>query len=158
MVKAVYPGSFDPITNGHLDVIERAAGIFEQVTVALLKNPAKSPYFTLEQRKTMIAGSVRHLANVNVDVFDGLLVNYVEHIGAKVVLRGLRAISDFDSEFQMATTNHSLNSNIETVFMMTDSRYAYLSSSLVRELAAFGGDISSMVPVIVIQHFKKLYI
>ncbi len=155
MTKAVCPGSFDPVTNGHLDVIERAARMFDEVTVAVLRNPSKSSRFTLEERKDMIARSVAHLPNVRVDVFDGLLVKYAQQIGAQVVVRGLRAISDFDIEFQMAATNRKLNSEIETVFMMTDTRYAFLSSSLVRELAAFGGDITKMVPEPVLKYFSR---
>ena len=153
MLKAVYPGSFDPITMGHLDVIERSSKLFDQVTVAVIRNHNKNSQFSMEQRREMIAASVKHLPNVSVDMFEGLLVNYVTSVSARVVIRGIRAISDFDVEFQMATTNRSLNSNVETVFMMTDTRYAYLSSSLVRELKALGGDISKMVPAAVLSYF-----
>ena len=153
MLNAVYPGSFDPITNGHLDVIERSAKLFDHVTVAVIRNPNKNSRFSMEDRRAMISASVKHLANVSVDMFEGLLVAYVKSLGAKAVIRGIRAISDFDVEFQMATTNRSLDADVETVFMMTDTRYAYLSSSLVRELKALGGDISQMVPPPVLKYF-----
>ena len=152
MIKAVYAGSFDPITNGHLDVIERSCRVFDEVVVAVIRNPNKTSRFSMEQRHDMIKESVGHISNVSVAMFEGLLVNYVRSIDAKVVIRGIRAISDFDIEFQMATTNRSLDPHLETVFMMTDTRYAYLSSSLVRELRALGGDITQMVPAAVLKY------
>ena len=153
MLNAVYPGSFDPITNGHLDIIERSAKLFDQLIVAVIRNPNKQSRFSMAERQQMLSQTLGQLPNVRVDAFEGLLVNYVREQGARVVVRGLRAISDFDIEFQMAATNRSLASDIESMFMMTDTRYAFLSSSLVRELAKLGGDISHMVPAPVLQYF-----
>lgn len=153
MLTAVYPGSFDPITNGHLDIIERSAKLFDQLVVAVIRNPNKQSRFSMADRQQMLSEAVGHLPNVRVDAFEGLLVNYVHSLQARIVIRGLRAISDFDIEFQMAATNRSLAADIESMFMMTDTRYAFLSSSLVRELAKLGGDISHMVPVPVLKYF-----
>ena len=152
---AVYPGSFDPITNGHLDVIERAARLFDRVIVALIKNPDKTPQFPLADRMAMLEASVPHCDNVSVDNFDGLLVEYVRGAKACAVVRGLRAVSDFDYEFQMALTNRRLAPEIETVFLMTDYRYSYLSSSVVKQIAGLGGDVSGLVPAAVADHLKN---
>lgn len=151
---AVYPGSFDPITNGHLDVIERASRLFDRVIVALIKNPDKTPQFSLKDRMAMLAASVPHCDNVEVDNFEGLLVEYVASKKACAVVRGLRAVSDFDYEFQMALTNRRLAPDIETVFLMTDYRYSYLSSSVVKQIAGLGGDVSGLVPAAVALHLK----
>ncbi|MER3501470.1 MAG: hypothetical protein IMHGJWDQ_001164 [Candidatus Fervidibacter sp.] len=146
MIRAVYPGTFDPVTNGHLDVIERAARIFDELIVAVTTNPAKTPWFTLEERVTMLKECCQHLSNVRVEAFDGLLVNFARKVGAKVIIKGLRAISDFDYEFQMAAINRKLAPEIETLFLMTSLPYAYLSSSAVKEVASLGGCLKELVP------------
>ncbi len=150
MSKAVYPGSFDPVTNGHLDVIERAAKVFDHLTVAVVRNLGKSPLFSVEERMDLLRSSTAHLSNVSVDRFEGMLVDYLHSVGAKVVIKGLRAISDFEYEFQMALMNRKLDSEIETLFMMTHNRYSYLSSSLVKEVARLGGEIDDLVPDVVL--------
>lgn len=143
---AIYPGSFDPITLGHLDLIERGSGLFDQVIVAVLSNPSKQPLFTVEQRLEQIRHSTRHLTNVEVDSFQGLTVEYAKQRQAKVLLRGLRVLSDFEMELQMAHTNQTLWDGIETVFLATTKEYSFLSSSIVKEIARFGGKISHLVP------------
>jgi pantetheine-phosphate adenylyltransferase len=152
---AVYPGSFDPITNGHLDVIERAARLFNRVIVAVSRNPEKAHTFSFADRLAMIKRSVAHLKNVTVDSFDGLLVDYVRQKKARSIVRGLRAVSDFDYEFQMALTNRKMAPGIETVFLMTDYKYSYLSSSFVKQIAGLGGDVSGFVPPPVARRLKK---
>lgn len=146
---AVYPGSFDPITNGHLDLIERGAKIFGRLIVAVLRNAGKNPLFTVEERVEMLRESTKHLSNVSVDSFDGLLVDYAAKVQAQVILRGLRAVSDFENEMQMALMNRKLDKNLEIVFMMPGVAYTYLSSRLVREVAQLGGDVRAFVPAIV---------
>jgi pantetheine-phosphate adenylyltransferase len=143
---AIYPGSFDPITNGHLDIIKRAANIFDKVIVSVIKNPSKKPQFSLGEREKMIKDSLKGLNNVEVDSFDGLLVSYAKQKNANVIVRGLRAVSDFDYEFQMALTNRKMVPEIETLFFMTDHKYSYLSSSFVKEIARLGGKVDEMVP------------
>lgn len=147
----VYAGSFDPITAGHLDIIRRGAAIFPKLVVAVLRNPAKKGSFTMEERISMLEKSCADIPNVVFDSFDGLLVDYVRKIGAGVILRGLRAVSDFESEFQMAQLNRQMNPQVETFFLMTSPEYAYLSSSAVREIAMFGGDITPFVPASIVQ-------
>ena len=142
----IYPGSFDPITVGHMDIIRRAARLFDQVIVAVLHNPAKAGCFPLETRLSLIREACTDIPNVTVDAFGGLLVDYVRQTGAHAVIRGLRAVSDFESEFQMAQVNHQVLPEMETLFMMTLPEHAYISSSVVRELANFGGDIAPFVP------------
>ena len=142
----VYPGSFDPVTFGHIDLIERAVKMFPQVIVAVLKNPAKAGCFSIERRIEMLQTVCGHLPTVRVDSFDGLLVDYLEKIDAGIVLRGLRAVTDFEKEFQMAQVNHQIAPNIETLFLMASPDYSYVSSSVVREIGSFGGDISTFVP------------
>jgi pantetheine-phosphate adenylyltransferase len=154
---AVYPGSFDPITNGHLDIIERGCQLFEQVIVAVLNNPTKTPLFTVTQRIEQIRQSVEHLPNVEVDCFDGLTVNYTKMRNAKVLLRGLRVISDFEKELQMAHVNKTLDSSIETVFLFTSNEYSFLSSSLVKEIASFGAPIDHLVPQHVAQEINSCF-
>ncbi len=143
---AVYPGTFDPITNGHIDVVQRATELFPKVIVLVARNPAKTPMFSDEERVEMIKEIFRHNKRVSVDVFDGLLVDYARKHRASVLVRGLRAVSDFEYEFQMALTNRKLDSGIDTVFLMPHARYTYLNSSIVREVARFGGDVSAFVP------------
>ena len=142
----VYPGSFDPITNGHLDIIERGAGIFEHVVVAVLHNPAKTGFFSIEQRLGMLRRACAHLPNVSFDCFDGLLMDYMKKQRAAVVLRGLRAITDFENEFQMAQINKTINPALETMFLTSSEKYTFLSSSVVRELAGYGADLSEFLP------------
>ena len=154
MRTAVYPGSFDPITNGHLDVIQRAAKIFDRVVVAVARNDSKQPLFTMQQRQALVAASVSHLPNVTVDSFTGLLVDYVQRVESTVIIRGLRAISDFEFEFQMALMNRKLNESVETIFMTPKDTYTFLSSGIVKEVAKLGGDITSFVPVPVQEALK----
>ena len=146
MAIAVYPGSFDPVTYGHLDIITRAAVIFEELYVAVLENPAKTPLFSVEERLAMLQDACRPLPNVRCEAFSGLVVDYARTKGARVLVRGLRAVSDFEYEFVMATMNRHLNGEVDTVFIMTSSEYAFISSSLVKEVARFGGDVGRWVP------------
>ena len=146
MKKCVYPGSFDPITSGHLDIIERAAAMFDDVTVAVLVNNNKKPAFSVEQRMDFIRRSTSRLLGVSVDSFSGLLVDYMKARRANIVIRGLRAISDFEYEFQMAAMNAKLAKDVETIFLMTDISHSFLSSSMVKELVYHGGNISGLVP------------
>ena len=143
---AVYPGSFDPITNGHLDILSRSLRLFDKVIVALADNVRKKPLFTVEERRDQILAAVGHDPRVEVDAFSGLLVSYVKGRGAGCVVRGLRAIADFEYEFQLAHMNHQLAPDIETLFLMTDQQHFYVSSSLVKEVAQVGGGVSAMVP------------
>lgn len=157
MKAAVYPGSFDPVTYGHLDIIERASRIFDKLIVAVVSNPAKTPLFSIEERMEMIKESVGHLNNVEVDGFEGLLVNYLRKRGTKIVIRGMRAVTDFDYEFQMALTNRKLDKDVEIVFLLSDSKYLYLTSRMVKEIAGLGGCIKGMVPPHVAERlFRKL--
>lgn len=144
-VTAVYPGTFDPITNGHTDLVERAARLFDRVILAIAASPAKQPAFDLDQRTGLARAALAHLPNIEVCSFDGLLVEFVRRRGAQVILRGLRAVSDFEYEFQLAGMNRHLAGEIETLFLTPAEQYAYVSSSLVREVAALGGDISPFV-------------
>lgn len=146
MRTVVYPGSFDPLTNGHLDVIERAARLFDRVIVAVAQNSEKHPLFTPEERCKLVVGATRRLRNVEVRAFDGLLVDYVRGCDAQAVIRGLRAVSDFEFEFQMALMNRKLDERVETIFMMPKDTYTFLSSRLVKEIARLGGDVSTFVP------------
>jgi pantetheine-phosphate adenylyltransferase len=146
---AVYPGSFDPLTNGHVDIIERGARLFDRIVVAILVNEEKSPLFAAAERKEIAVDVFGGFSNVEVETFDGLLVDYAARREADVIVRGLRAISDFEYEMQMALMNRRLNKMIETVFMMPDERYTYLSSRLVKEVYALGGTITGLVPEIV---------
>ena len=146
MTTAVYPGSFDPATNGHLDVIERASKLFDQVIVGVLHNSAKSPLFSVEERVNILKEATRRLDNVEIVSFSGLTIEFARECGAKVIIRGLRAITDFEYELQMAQTNRVLAPDIDTMFLTTNLEYAYLSSTTVKEVAVFGGDISKFVP------------
>ena len=156
---AVYPGSFDPITNGHLDIIKRSSRIFDKVYVSILVNSSKKSAFSLEERIEMIKEVTAKYDNVVVDSFSGLLVNYLKEKNASVIVRGLRAVSDFEYEFQMALMNHKLEKNIETLFMMTSGKYSYFSSSIVKEIAPYEGNLKDLVPDVlierIIQKLKK---
>jgi len=143
---AVYPGSFDPLTNGHVDIITRGARIFDRIIVAILINAEKAPLFSMEERLKIAREVFKSLPNVEVDTFDGLLVDYVERRGAQVIVRGLRAVSDFEFEFQMALMNRRLNGKIETVFMMPAEQYSYISSRLIKEVFSLGGGVHGLVP------------
>ncbi len=149
MATAIYPGSFDPVTYGHLDIIERAARIFDVLYVTVFTNAAKAPLFTVEERLEMLREVTGHLGNVRVESFDGLLIQYARTKKARVIVRSLRAVSDFDYEFQMALMNKKLEPEVETLFMMTSHQYIYLSSSIVKEVASFGGCIKDLVPEVV---------
>jgi len=145
-VLAVYPGSFDPVTNGHLDIIRRGSRLFDRVIVAILRNPEKKAMFNLEERRRILQRAAGKMSNVSVDTFDGLLVDYARRRGARVIVRGLRALSDFEYEFQMALMNRRLDAGIETVFMMPSESYSYLSSRLVKEVVRLGGSVAGLVP------------
>lgn len=157
MKTAIYPGTFDPITYGHIDIIERATNLFDSVIVAIAKNPAKQPLFTVAVRKKMIKNAIADLPNVQVDCFDGLIVDYAELKKAGVIIRGLRAISDFEYELQMALMNRRLKDRIVTVFLMPHEQYVYLNSSIVREVASLGGDVSHLVSPSVMKMLEKKF-
>jgi pantetheine-phosphate adenylyltransferase len=146
MRTVIYPGSFDPLTNGHLDVIQRATKLFDRVIVAVALSDSKQPLFTMEERAEMVKRAVGDLPHVEVDSFEGLLIEYVERRSAQAVIRGLRAVSDFEFEFQLALMNRKLNERIETIFMMPKDTYTFLSSRIVKEIARLGGDVSAFVP------------
>ena len=146
MRTAIYPGSFDPLTNGHLDVIQRAAKLFDRVIVAVAQNDSKQPLFTLAERLALVKAAIKHLPHVKADSFDGLLIEYVARQKAQAVVRGLRAVSDFEFEFQLALMNRKLNENVEAIFMMPKDTYTFLSSRIVKEIARLGGDVSPFVP------------
>ena len=146
MKRGVYPGSFDPSTNGHMDIIERASKLVDVLIVGVLHNPDKVPYLSLEQRVDLLKELTTDLDNVIVEPFTGLLVDFVDSKNANIIVRGFRAISDFEYELQLAQTNYMLNSSVETVFLVSRNEYAYISSSMVKQLVKFGGDISKMVP------------
>ena len=156
-IKAVYPGSFDPITNGHIYIAERAAKIFDEVIVSVLINERKKGAFTVEERCEMARKSLSHIKNIKVDSFNGLLVDYVKQCNAGVIIRGLRAMSDFEYEFQMALMNRQLATDIETFFIVTDPKYSYVSSSSVREIFHFGGTIKDVVPETVFEKLRERY-
>ena len=155
MRTAIYPGSFDPLTNGHLDVLQRATKLFHRVIVAVAKNESKNPLFTSAERVALLKEAVTNLPSVEVDAFDGLLVDYARKQKAQAIVRGLRAVSDFEFEFQMALMNRKLDENIETIFMMPKETYTFISSRIVKEIARLGGDISSFVPSHVEAALKK---
>jgi pantetheine-phosphate adenylyltransferase len=145
MRTAIYPGSFDPITNGHLDLVERAAKLFDRVIVAVAINEGKNPLFSIQKRLEMVRGVIQSIPKVEADSFDGLLVNYAQRQGSQVIIRGLRAVSDFEFEFQLALMNRKLNEQVETMFMMPKETYTFLSSRIVKEIARLGGDVSPFV-------------
>ena len=154
---AVYPGTFDPITNGHCDVVWRGLNLFDEIIVAIAKNGSKDPLFTVEERLEMVRKTFEDVPNIEVDSFDGLLVDYVVHRGADTILRGLRAVSDFEYEFQLGLMNRKLNKNVQTVFLMTGLRWIFISSSIIKEAARFGGDMQGMVPDIVHEKLKERF-
>ncbi|MBE5971520.1 MAG: pantetheine-phosphate adenylyltransferase [Lachnoclostridium sp.] len=157
MKKAIYPGSFDPVTLGHIDVIERASKLFDHLIIAVLGNSAKTPLFSTEERVNMLKEVTKHIPNVEVQCFGGLTVDFAKANDAKAMVRGLRAVTDFEYELQIAQLNHVINPEIDTVFLTTDLKYAYLSSSSVKEVAAYGGDISQFVTPYVEAEVKKKF-
>jgi pantetheine-phosphate adenylyltransferase len=154
---AVYPGSFDPVTNGHLDIIERAAILFDRLIVAVSLNPGKQPLFSVEERMDMLKEVTQPFYNVIVDAFNGLTVNFAKKNEAQAIIRGLRAISDFENEFMMALTNKKLQTSVETVFLMTRAEYSFISSSAVKEVASFGGCVKDMVPPVVAERLREKF-
>jgi pantetheine-phosphate adenylyltransferase len=154
-VTAIYPGSFDPVTNGHLDLIHRGAKIFDELVVAILRNPEKDPLFSVPERREMLEAMTEDLPNVHVDEFEGLLVDYARTRNAAAVLRGIRAISDYEYELQMALMNRKLDPGLETIFMMPAEKYSYLSSRLVREVARLGGSVEGLVPPMVAERLRS---
>jgi pantetheine-phosphate adenylyltransferase len=152
---AVYPGSFDPLTNGHVDIITRGARLFDRIAVAILKNAEKAPMFSMDERVEIAREVFKNHANVEVDTFEGLLVDYVERKRAQAIVRGLRAVSDFEFEFQMALMNQRLNPRIETVFMMPAEQYTYISSRLIKEVFSLGGRVHGLVPELVEQRLRE---
>jgi len=158
MRTAIYPGSFDPLTNGHLDVIQRAAKLFDRVIVAVATNESKKPLFTLRERLELVRQSVRAIPHIEIDSFDTLLMDYASECKAIAVVRGLRAVSDFEFEFQLALMNRKLNGQIETIFMMPKDTYTFLSSRIVKEIARLGGDVSEFVPIPVRKALSKKFL
>jgi pantetheine-phosphate adenylyltransferase len=154
---AIYPGSFDPVTNGHLDIIERGLNIFDKLIVAIMHNPVKEYLFTVEERFDMLSTTLKKFKTVEIDTFDGLLVDYAAKRKAQAILRGMRAVSDFEYEFQMALMNRRLNREIQTVFLMTGLRWIFTSSSIIKEAAQFGGNIEGMVSSFVYQKIKEKF-
>jgi len=154
LVKALYPGTFDPPTNGHVDLIQRGSKLFDHLTVAILVNPVKNPLFTVEERVEMLEEVTGALGNVSVATFDGLMVEFARKVGASAVLRGIRAISDYEHEFQMALMNRRLAPDVETVFLQPAGRYSFVSSRMVKEVFSFGGDISGLVPPNVVKKLR----
>lgn len=151
MLRAIYPGSFDPVTFGHIDIMKRSAQIADELIVGVLNNKAKTPLFSVEERVKMLVEVTKEIPNVKIVPFEGLLIDFAKELDAKVIVRGLRAVTDFEYELQMSQTNHKLNPEIETLFMTTNLQYSYLSSSTVKEIAAFDGDITQFVPEIVVE-------
>lgn len=149
MLRAIYPGSFDPVTYGHLDIIRRSSKMVDELIIGVLNNKAKSPLFSVKERVRMLEEVTKDLPNIKISPFEGLLVDFARKTEANMVIRGLRAITDFEYELQMAQTNHKLDPSVETVFLTTNLKYSYLSSTIVKEVAAFGGDISQFVPAFV---------
>ncbi len=155
MTRAIYPGSFDPITNGHTDIIERSAKMVDHLIIGVLTNNAKSPLFTIDERTDMIRKVTAHLENVTVEAFDGLLIDFAKKCEASIIIRGLRAVTDFEYELQMAQTNHVLSPSVDTVFLTTNLKYSYLSSSVVKEIAHFGGNVSEFVSPYIEDRIKE---
>ncbi len=158
MKKVIYPGTFDPVTFGHIDIIERAKELFDEVVVAVAVNPNKTPLFSLEERLYLLRESLKEFSNIQVDSFDGLLVDYARQVSAIGIIRGLRAVSDFEYEFQMALMNRKLANNITTIFLMPHEKYTYLNSSIIRNLAELKSDVSDFVPAVVAEALKKKFV
>ncbi|HLF85911.1 MAG TPA: pantetheine-phosphate adenylyltransferase [Nitrospiria bacterium] len=154
---AVYPGTFDPITNGHIDIIKRSLRIFDRVVIAVAPNPKKTPLFDLNERIFMIEEATNGMMHIEIEPFDGLLVDYIRQKGAIAIIRGLRAVSDFEYELQMALMNRKLSDTIETVFMMPSEEYSYLTSSLIKEVASYGGEVKDLVPSIAAKRLKDIF-
>ncbi len=154
---AIYPGSFDPVTNGHIDIAKRGLKLFDRIIIAILHNPGKKSLFTVKERLEMLAEAMAGIGNIEFDTFDGLLVDYAQKRNANAILRGMRAVSDFEYEFQLALMNRKLNREVETVFLMTGLRWIFTSSSIIKEAARFGGDVSDMVPPGVNQRLKAKF-
>ncbi|MEY8390745.1 pantetheine-phosphate adenylyltransferase [Lachnospiraceae bacterium] len=157
MKRAIYPGSFDPVTFGHIDMIERSAKIVDELVVAVLNNSAKNPLFSVKERVSMLEEITSHLPNVKITFFDGLLIDYARKIDAAIIIRGLRAITDFEYELQLAQTNRIVDSRVDTIFLTTSLEYAYLSSTIVKEVASYGGDISHFVPEQLMERIYQKY-
>jgi len=155
---AIYPGFFDPITNGHLSIVTRGLEIFDKLIISILNNPQKAPLFSIDERISMIKQAVQNEQNIEVDTFGGLLVDYVIQKKANIILRGLRALSDFEYEFQMALMNRKLNRDVQSVFLMTDYKWFYISSTIIKEAASFGGDVSGLVPEFVNDKLKEKFL
>lgn len=155
---AVYPGTFDPVTNGHIDIVQRSCELFDSVSVIVAKNPSKSPLFTTDERLFFLRESLKHFENVDVNSFDGLIVDQAHSINATAIIRGMRAMSDFEYEFQMALMNRKLAEDITTVFLVPNEKYTYLNSSIIRHLAAFGSDVSEFVPKVVKDALREKYL
>ncbi len=157
MKKVLYPGTFDPVTNGHIDIIQRALELFDEVVVTVAINPGKSPLFSIDERVLMLKESLKDYKNISVDSFDGLVVDHAHQVGAVGIIRGLRAVSDFEYEFQMALMNRKLAGDLTTVFLMPHEKYTYLNSSIVRNLAGLSSDVSDFVPPVVIEALKNKF-
>ncbi|WP_461813211.1 pantetheine-phosphate adenylyltransferase [Faecalimonas sp.] len=155
MLRAIYPGSFDPVTLGHMDIIKRSSKIVDELIVGVLKNNAKTPLFSVEERVKMLKEATKEFENIKVVEFEGLLVDFAKAMDAKVVIRGLRAITDFEYELQMTQTNHKLEPDVETLFLTTSIEYSFLSSTTVKEVSAFGGDITQFVPKVVVKAIEE---
>ena len=154
---AIYPGTFDPITFGHLDIIKRASELFDGIKVTIGINPAKSPLFSIEERLALLEGVLKDFSNVSIDTYSGLVVEHARNSGAIAIIRGLRAVSDFEYEFQMALTNRKIAGDVNTVFLMPNEKYTYLNSTIVRSLAQFGGDVSDFVPPLVADALREKF-
>jgi pantetheine-phosphate adenylyltransferase len=155
---AIYPGFFDPITNGHLSIVKRGLEIFDKLIISILNNPKKVPLFSIEERISMIKQALQNEPNIEVDTFDGLLVDYVVEKQSNIILRGIRALSDFEYEFQMALMNRKLNRDVQSVFLMTDYKWFYISSTIIKEASRFGGDVSGLVPEFVNEKLKEKFL
>lgn len=155
MTEAVYPGTFDPLTFGHLDLIERGSKVFDEVIVAIGVNPHKEPLFSVEERKRMLTDHTKHLKNIQVDSFDGMLVDYLQRKDINIILRGIRTLSDFEYEFRMALTNRTVRKDVETVFIMTSEKYSFLNSTLIKDAVSLGGEVSAFIPQDIEEMLKK---